>query len=144
MASRPINVGKLLRPGGPGGRPSKLASRPAESRKPPPSTTSSNSQQRMLPQPGATTSVAAINGTSHGRDAPSSSQPSISQASMRAPPAPPAAPPAPKEATYRALYDFAGQTSGELSLKKDEIIIVTQKENNGTYLWPTTFSVLPN
>jgi myosin-1 len=31
------------------------------------------------------------------------------------------------------VYDFAGQTSGELSLRKDEIIIVTQKENNGMH-----------
>lgn len=48
------------------------------------------------------------------------------------PPAPPsAAPPNPKEPTYKALYDFEGQTSGELSLSKGEVIIVTQKENNG-------------
>jgi myosin-1 len=49
------------------------------------------------------------------------------------PPGPPAAPPAPKEPTYKALYDFAGQSAGELSIRKDEIILVTQKENNGTY-----------
>lgn len=55
-----------------------------------------------------------------------------STASARAPPPPP--PPAPaasKDPTYKALYDFVGQTSGELSLKKDELIVVTQKENNG-------------
>lgn len=29
------------------------------------------------------------------------------------------------------MYDFAGQSAGELSIKKDEIILVTQKEGNG-------------
>ncbi|KAJ4395146.1 class II myosin, partial [Didymella pomorum] len=41
---------------------------------------------------------------------------------------------APKEPTFKALYDFAGQSAGELSLRKDEIILVTQKENNGWWL----------
>lgn len=36
-----------------------------------------------------------------------------------------------QEPTYRALYDFNGQTSGELNIAKDEIIIIVQKENNG-------------
>ncbi|KAG9382037.1 Myosin heavy chain [Pyrenophora tritici-repentis] len=42
--------------------------------------------------------------------------------------------PQPKEPRYKALYDFAGQSAGELSLGKDEIILVTQKENNGWWL----------
>jgi myosin-1 len=29
------------------------------------------------------------------------------------------------------MYDFAGQTSGELSLRKDEVVIVEKKEDNG-------------
>ena len=29
------------------------------------------------------------------------------------------------------LYDFAGQTSGELSAMKGDTIIITQKESNG-------------
>jgi myosin-1 len=50
------------------------------------------------------------------------------------PPPPPAAPPATKKDTYRALYDFAGQSEIELTLSKDEIIEVLKKEGNGTYL----------
>lgn len=53
----------------------------------------------------------------------------------RAPrPPPPVAPPAAKKDTYKALYDFAGQSQNELTLSKDEIIEVLQKEGNGTHL----------
>ena len=128
VAAKPITKGKLLRPGGPGGGPSKLANRPAQA-KPMPATpaapiiTPAASQPRAVPQP-----VAALsNGTSHARNSSTSSN------RAPPPPPPPAAPPAPKEPTYKALYDFQGQSAGELSLRKDEIILVTQKEGNGTY-----------
>ena len=171
VAAKPITKGKLLRPGGPGGGPSKLASRPAQprsvpapaaaqsrgvppapampgagaaqsrgvpvappmpgaaqSRAVPPAPAMPGSQTRPVPQP-----VAALNGSAnHSR----------SNSASRAPPPPPppppaAAPAAPKEPTFKALYDFAGQSAGELSLRKDEIILVTQKENNGKP--PTNF-----
>jgi myosin-1 len=132
VAAKPITKGKLLRPGGPGGGPSKLASRPVQQRKPIPVPTPAAapqpaaSQPRPVPQP-----VAALsNGTSHARNQSSSSV----RAPPPPPPGPPAAPPAPKEPTYRALYDFAGQSAGELSIKKDEVILVTQKETNGWWL----------
>jgi myosin-1 len=124
VAAKPITKGKLLRPGGPGGGPSKLASRPAQPRAVP--------QPAAVPQPKP---VAALsNGTSsHTRE--------VSAGSARAPPPPPpmpqartAPPPQPKEPRYKALYDFAGQSAGELSLGKDEIILVTQKESNGWWL----------
>ena len=49
------------------------------------------------------------------------------------PPAPSMQPPAPVEPIYRALYDFIGQTSGEMSFTKGEVINITRKENTGTY-----------
>ncbi|KAH0149596.1 myosin IC heavy chain, partial [Aureobasidium melanogenum] len=149
VPGKPITSGKLLRPGGPGGQPSKLAARPAPQSRPVP-------QARPLPSgnqgppaglPAATVStpaaaaaavqaamqqkpvpapVAALNGTGHART------PSAGSARVPPPPPPPAA--APKEPQFRAMYDFAGQTSGELSLTKDEVILVTQKENNGWWL----------
>lgn len=128
VAAKPITKGKLLRPGGPGGGPSKLASRPAQPRSVP--------QPPAAPQPKPVPApVAALsNGTSsHTR--------TVSAGSARAPPPPPpppqahAAPPQPKEPRYKALYDFAGQSAGELSLGKDEIILVTQKENNGMLIF---------
>lgn len=147
VAAKPITKGKLLRPGGPGGGPSKLASRPAQPR---PVPTPAASQPRAVPQPSAVPQPAASqprpvpqpvaalsNGTgAHARTA--------SAASNRAPPPPPPpaapapAPAQPKEPRYKALYDFAGQSAGELSIAKDEIILVTQKENNGMYLLRTS------
>ena len=123
VAAKPITKGKLLRPGGPGGGPSKLVSRPAQPR--PAQAASSQPRAVPQPQPVAALSNGTSNGTSHAR-APS--------ASRAPPPPPPAAPPAPKEPTYRAIYEFSGQTAGELSLQKGEVILVTQKEGNGSYL----------
>ncbi|KAL2041549.1 hypothetical protein N7G274_005931 [Stereocaulon virgatum] len=132
---KPITSGKLLRPGGPGGGPSKLASRPASSRPVPQPMPSQPSQaRRPVPQPAAAQSrpvpqpLAAINGVSHGRTDSSSTM------NRAPPPPPPAAPPATKKDTYRALYDFAGQSEIELTLSKDEIIEVLKKEGNGWWL----------
>jgi myosin-1 len=36
------------------------------------------------------------------------------------------------------LYDFVGQSENEVTLKKDELITVEQKEDNGR---PVSFSV---
>ncbi|KAL1310718.1 hypothetical protein AAFC00_000975 [Neodothiora populina] len=154
IAGKPITSGKLLRPGGPGGQPSKLASRPKPAPRPVPqaqplpgggqpvaaaasypvapkpvaaAAASAAMHPKPVPQP-----VAALNGTGHARNASTASM-----TSSRAPPPPPPPPAAaapPKDPQYKALYDFAGQTSGELSFRKDEIIAITQKENNGWWL----------
>jgi myosin-1 len=124
IAAKPITKGKLLRPGGPGGGPSKLASRPAQ-----PRNTGVVSNQtpaagaRAVPQP-----LAGLNGSSHGRNTSSSS-------SARAPPPPPpmAATQASQDPTCRALYDFAGQSQGEMSVKKGEVVIIVRKEPNGKF-----------
>jgi myosin-1 len=133
VAAKPITKGKLLRPGGPGGGPSKLASRPAQPR---PVPTPAAAQPRAVPQPEVSQArpvpapVAALsNGAgSHARTA------SAGSSRTPPPPPPPPAPAQPKEPRYKALYDFAGQSAGELSLGKDEIILVTQKEGNGTFI----------
>lgn len=143
--AKPVTQGKLLRPGGPGGGPSKLASRPAAARPTPqaqplpitqPRRTSTQTP-RPVPQPGASESrpvrqplaastIAAVNGIGHSRTESSSS------VTRAAPPPPPAPPAAAKKDTYKALYDFAGQSQNELhQLNKDEIIEVLQKETNG-------------
>lgn len=140
-AGKPITQGKLLRPGGPGGGPSKLASRPAAARPVPQPMPSQPSQSRTtaaqtpsvrsVPQPAAAQSravpqpIPAVNGLTHGRS---------DSAGRAAPPPPPAAPPAVKKDTYKALYEFAGQSQNELHLTKDEIVEVVQKADNGWFL----------
>lgn len=138
-AGKPITQGKLLRPGGPGGGPSKSASRPAASRPLPrpmpsqpsqsrPMTAQAPSQSRPVPQPAPSQRkavphpLAAVDGVSHIRNGSAGRAP---------PPPPPASPPAAKKDTYKALYDFGGQSANELTLRKDERIEILQKEGNG-------------
>ncbi|KAK9454893.1 P-loop containing nucleoside triphosphate hydrolase protein [Dipodascopsis uninucleata] len=58
----------------------------------------------------------------------------------RVQPPPPPPPPqtaqaaAPAEPTFKALFDFQAQGSNQLSIKKDEIVIVIHKEGNGWWL----------
>lgn len=88
-------------------------------------------QQSYQSQPVAALSNGVV--TMHSRNESASS---VAAVQHRAPPPPPPPAPAaaaapPKDPQYKALYDFLGQTSGELSLKKDEVIVITQKETNG-------------
>ncbi|KAL1969224.1 hypothetical protein VTN77DRAFT_478 [Rasamsonia byssochlamydoides] len=133
VAAKPITKGKLLRPGGPGGGPSKLSgNRPnGTAAKPTPqplpgstSQPAAAEQPRPVPQP-----VAAV-AASHAR-----SGSAASQASVRAPPPPPpAAPPAPKKPTAKVLYDFTSDQSNELSVRAGEIVQIISKEGNGWWL----------
>ncbi|KAL8806713.1 MAG: hypothetical protein Q9223_004611 [Gallowayella weberi] len=145
VAGKPITSGKLLRPGGPGGAPGKLSSRATSSRpipQPPPSQRNTPqsrpvpAQPKQIPQVAisqpqpAPQPIAAVNGASHGRNDSASSI-------TRAPPPPPppaAAPPAVQKDTYKALYEFPGQSEIELTIAKDEIIEVIRKEPNGWWL----------
>ena len=147
-AGKPITQGKLLRPGGPGGGPSKLASRPAAARPVPQPIPSQPSQSRgtpaqtpsgrTIPQPAAPQPravpqpSAAVNGITHDRS---------DSAGRAPPPPPPAAPPAIKKDLYKALYDFTGQSANELHQNtKDEVIEILQKADNGLFP-PLTNSV---
>ncbi|GFF93803.1 myosin-1 [Aspergillus udagawae] len=125
VSARPVTNGKLLRPGGPGGRPSKLAARPTPAAQPLPRATpqpaAPQPAARVVPQP-----VAAV-AASHARTG--------STASVRAPPPPPpAAAPAPKKPTAKVLYDFNSQQANELSIKAGEIVQIVSKEGNGWWL----------
>ena len=90
-------------------------------------------QSRAVPVPASAASAAVVNGQyNHSRNISTQSTDSnISSRPTPPPPPPAAAPQRPAEPTYRAMYDFAGQTPGELSLKENEVVIITQKESNG-------------
>jgi myosin-1 len=122
IPAKPFTKGRLIKPGGPGGRPSKLSAGNRNTKPVSNSYAPAASQQRTVPQP----AVASI--PSHTRNASSTS-------SARAPPPPPplAPPPASTESKYRVLYDFAGQSANEITLRKDDLITVVRKENNGKF-----------
>ena len=146
VPGKAITTGKLLKKSE-GGKLSQQARRPVPQAQPLPGQTTSRAPaaERVVPVPQPqiqqqvqSQPVAALaNGpSSHQRNVSSTSTAS----SVRAPPPPPQLPAAapPKDPQYKALYDFDGQTSGELSLKKDEVIFITQKESNGTLHDPTS------
>ncbi|OJJ46140.1 hypothetical protein ASPZODRAFT_133139 [Penicilliopsis zonata CBS 506.65] len=142
VAARPVTTGKLLRPGGPGGGPSKLAaSRPTPAARPLPQAAPRAAPaaeepkvmaRRPVPQPVA--AVAEI--STHSRNS--------STASTRPPPppppppGPPAAPPAAKKPTAKVLYDFSSDRANELTIRAGEIVQIVSKEGNGWWLCMNT------
>lgn len=128
VPGKPITNGKLLRPGGPAGGPSKVALRPAATRpvpqQPPRAQRTVPTQPRPVPQP-----VAVINGIGHMRQESSSS---INREPPPPPPPPPATHPQVKKDIFRVLYDFGGQSHSEMSIHKDELLEIIRKEDNGT------------
>ena len=130
VAAKPITKGKLLRPGGPGG-PRDARSRPQP--QVPQYSQTGPATPSTYPEPQQVTSAPAnlhVNGIPHSRNHSTSSI-------AKAPPPPP--PSASKKDTYKALYAFIGQSNNELTIGKDEVIEVLQKETNGK---PTLLSTL--
>jgi len=141
---KPITRGKLIKPGGPNGRPSRLQGN--RTAKPRPGASSA----RTVPQPPAAVSAASnaaasaavpkatpIANTSAAIPSHTRNQNSTGGGATRAPPPPPAAPPAPSKIMAKVLYDFAGQTKNELSISAGDMIEIVQKENNGWWLAKT-------
>ncbi|PSR71058.1 hypothetical protein PHLCEN_2v13027 [Hermanssonia centrifuga] len=111
---RPITQGKLLRKGGPD-------QKPAASARPKPAA-------RPLPGKSAPTVVKPPSSVATAASSTSSAP--------RAPPPPPraAAPPSePDVEQYKAKFAFEGQ-DGEMSLKKDDIVELVEKDDNGWWL----------
>jgi myosin-1 len=129
---RPITRGKLIRPGGPGGRPSRVPvnrkpqARPSAAASTPASSAVS-SRPVPQPHPAAAAAAASVSLPSHTRQQSNSS-------AVRAPPPPP--PAAKPKIMAKVLYDFAGQRDNELSIKAGQLIEIVQKENNGKLLSP--------
>lgn len=146
---RPITRGKLIKPGGPGGRPSRAnVNRPAQPRPgastarsvppPPPgvggasatATTARAPAPAPVPRPVPQPAAAII--PNHTRAQPAAAAALPTPAATRVPPPPPpAAPPAKPKVTAKVLYDFAGQKENELSITAGEVVEIVQKESNG-------------
>ncbi|KAK3300183.1 P-loop containing nucleoside triphosphate hydrolase protein [Chaetomium fimeti] len=122
---RPITRGKLIKPGGPGGRPSRVPVNRTPQPRPSGASAAAASRPVPQPQPAAAAAAAAVSIPSHTR------QKSNSSAVRAPPPPPPAAPPAKPKIMAKVLYDFAGQRDNELSIKAGQVIEIVQKENNG-------------
>ncbi|CAK7269723.1 class II myosin [Sporothrix epigloea] len=150
---RPITRGKLIKPGGPNGRPSRIttpsshkpkpAARPTANTSRPvparptaasstPATAAAAAAPRPVPrpQPAATAAATAAAATS----LPSHTRTKSNTSAVRAPPPPPPAPAAPPAVTAKVLYDFQGQKENEMSIKAGQTIEIVQKENNGWWL----------
>ncbi|KAE9979816.1 hypothetical protein EG328_000664 [Venturia inaequalis] len=129
IAAKPITKGKLLKAGGPGGANGRLASRPKPTPKAMPLPGASAGQGRPVPQP-----APVVKPSNNGFVAQSRVESNSSAVRAPPPPPPPAAPPAVRGSTYKAVYEFNGQSAGEMSIKKDEVIIIEKKEANGWWL----------
>lgn len=124
---RPITRGKLIKPGGPNGRPSRLTGNRTPQPRPGASTAA-----RPVPQPAAAVPEERPQPAipSHTRPQPAAA--AASTPATRMPPPPPPAPPAAKpKVMAKVLYDFSSDKSNELSISAGEMIEIVQKENNG-------------
>ncbi|KAK4105669.1 hypothetical protein N658DRAFT_492154 [Parathielavia hyrcaniae] len=132
---RPITRGKLIKPGGPDGRPSRVpVNRTAQPR---PSAGASAAARpaassRPVPQPQPAAAAAAATSVSN----PTHTRQQSNSSAVRAPPPPPppAAPAAKPKITAKALYDFVGTRENELSIKAGQVLEIERKENNGWWL----------
>ncbi|KAK0505727.1 P-loop containing nucleoside triphosphate hydrolase protein [Armillaria luteobubalina] len=123
---RPITQGKLLKAGGPS-KPSGNRPKPTVRALPgkvtsPVSVATSTPTPKPKPKP-APSSVASSNG----------SRPPPAPPRNVAPPPPPPPPAAPAVPMYRAKFAFEGQ-DGEMSLKKDDLVELVEKDDNGWWL----------
>lgn len=137
---RPITRGKLIKPGGPNGRPSRLTGNRAPQPRP------GAGSARPVPTPAAAVPAQARPQPaipSHTRPQPAAAAAATPATRMPPPPPPPpAAPPAKQKVLAKVLYDFSSDKDNELSISAGEMIEIVQKENNGkqthTFFPPNT------
>lgn len=126
---RPITRGKLIRPGGPNGRPARNTTSRTPMPRPGGGPSAAAATPRAAPKPAPRPIPAPVTIPSHTRNSSS-----VSSSASRPPPPPPAAaPPAKAKIMAKVLYDFAGTKENELSIKTGQMIEIIQKENNGMF-----------
>ncbi|KAL5611685.1 uncharacterized protein BROUX77_001841 [Berkeleyomyces rouxiae] len=151
VAPRPITRGKLIRPGGPGGRPSRLTGN--RNTKPRaggfPSAQTPAAVAASIPTPRATPAAAAnpvpsaiggalpIQQKRRPVSVAAAATPQASTGGRQPPPPPPAAPAAKPKMMAKVLYDFSSEKENELTVRAGDMIEIVQKENNGWWLGKT-------
>ncbi|TQN71440.1 Myosin-1 [Colletotrichum shisoi] len=144
VAARPITRGKLIKPGGPNGRPSRMTNT-NRTPQPRPAASPARTGPAATPQPPAAASSAKTGPIGRQQQQqpaavatsiPTHTKPQAanSAATRMPPPPPPAAPPAKNKIMAKVLYDFAGQKENELTVRAGDMIEIVQKENNGWWL----------
>lgn len=138
---RPITRGKLIRPGGPNGRPARNVHARAQPRpgaasgrtvpQAPMAASHARAAQQHVP---ATAAASGFALPSHTRPQPHAHAHTAS-ASSRAPPPPPPAAPAKPKIMAKVLYDFEGQKSNEMTIRVGQVIEIEQKADNGKHLY---------
>ena len=144
VPAKPITRGKLIRPGGPNGQPSRLTGNRAPQPRP-----GASSAPRPVPQPAAaipshTRPQPAAEPTPAAvpRPQPAAAAAAPAPAARMPPPPPPPAPPAAKgKIMAKVLYDFSTDKTNELTITAGEMIEIVQKENNGMH--PQPLEILP-
>lgn len=125
----------------PSGEPPSSLSRPVPKKKPRPVRPGAERQSKpsathrkpnAQPLPGRSTPAAAVkpSGTPHGNAVRATPAP---PSRAPAPPPPPPPPSEPDVELYKATFAFSGQ-EGEMSLKKDDILELVEKGDNGWWL----------
>lgn len=156
--ARPIKSGKLLRPGGPGGAPSKMTSRPKPAARPVPAPAPAASRPIQAATPAASRPVpapapASIQNSAYAAVTKPAPVPGLPQTNGHArhesasarhvpppppPPPPVVAPPVSDKPQVKVKYDFESPAANQLTIKAGEILELSQKENNGWWLCKNT------
>lgn len=125
VPAKPITRGKLIKPGGPNGRPSRLTGNRAPQPRPVPQPAAAI-PSHTRPQP-----AAAATPTPVPKPQPAAAAAAPTPAARMPPPPPPAPPAAPPKVMAKVLYDFSTDKTNELTITAGEMIEIVQKENNG-------------
>ena len=125
VPAKPITRGKLIKPGGPNGRPSRLTGNRAPQPRPVPQPAAAI-PSHTRPQP-----AAAATPTPIPKPQPAAAAAAPTPAARMPPPPPPAPPAAPPKVMAKVLYDFSTDKTNELTITAGEMIEIVQKENNG-------------
>jgi myosin-1 len=144
IPAKPFTKGRLIKPGGPGGRPSKSTNTTRNTKPVAQPTQSYGTPSATRNIPPAPQLVQSFGTPSAGRNVPQSAIANIpmhnrntpSASSGRSVPPPPPPPPAaakavPSQPQYKVLYEFAGQSENEITIRPGDMVTVAKKETNG-------------